>query len=263
MSAEINKIASGSQRLDHKVFERNLQQMGRQTDLVKKKDVDDMASARDTLELHDQFRGKDHVDITKEGQKAAQHSGVLQELAGDKKTKKKDKVLDTKKAKVSKTDEKIAGLKDAIKDAKKAAESEIPPPPEFDAAKGAKAGPKLGEAGTAPAGKVAAKDGKPGAAPPAGTLPPAGMYPGPGRLPGESATQAATRFKATQDDLEGASKIFVQMAANRQKWFMDIWKIFADLQTHIMKTVQDVMANRAAVMDKINEKWSRVMRGTY
>ncbi|MCD6310294.1 MAG: hypothetical protein J7M18_06230 [Candidatus Eremiobacteraeota bacterium] len=242
MAGEIDKVQS--MKLDHKVFERNVQHVGRQAELIKKKEADQMASARDTLELHDIFRERDHVDITKDGQKAAQHTGLLQDLARDKKAEKRQKALETKSLKEAKAKEEVSKLKDKLAKVKESAK------------------PPVGEA-EPPAGKASSAKGAPSAGgkpSTTGTFPVGGMSAAP-LAPGQSATAAATQYKAVQDDIQGAQKIFVEMMAARQKWFMDIWKIISDLQTHILETVQSVLVNRSKAMNRIIQKWDEFIRG--
>ncbi|MCL5035811.1 MAG: hypothetical protein M1269_01720 [Chloroflexi bacterium] len=265
MSSEINKISSGSQSLDPKVFEKNLQHLGRQTDSIQKKDTDQLASARDTLDLHDRFREKDTVDLSRDGQKAAEQTGQLQEMGRDKKVEKKKAAQETEKSDKAKTDQKLDSIKEAIKDAGKATaakETEISAPASSGAA--AEAGAEI-SAGTTPASGTAAADETVKEAKgtePAGKTPPGGTA-GDGAASSGSATDAANKYKSTQEDIEGAQKIFMEMAASRQKWFTDIWKIFQDLQDYIMQTVQQVLINRAKVMDEISKAWGEVIRGDY
>lgn len=70
-----------------------------------------------------------------------------------------------------------------------------------------------------------------------------------------SYTEAANRAKAAQDDLQNARAIYVQMAADRQKWMMKMWEILRDLQTQIMEIMQSVALRRASTMDDIARKW--------
>ena len=116
----------------------------------------------------------------------------------------------------------------------------------------------------------------PGGMPPGG-MPPGGMPPGgmpPGGMPyggvpygavppygGRTATQAATAAQQAQFDAQQAQTIYAQMAADRQKALMEMWKIFQDLQTAIFQKMQDVMSYRQEVMNKVSAKWSEVLRG--
>jgi hypothetical protein len=69
------------------------------------------------------------------------------------------------------------------------------------------------------------------------------------------------RSKAQQDDAQQANMFFQQMAADRQKWMMELWKIWQDTQTKIFEIMQSVVLNRAQVQDKMAEKWAAVLGG--
>jgi len=76
-----------------------------------------------------------------------------------------------------------------------------------------------------------------------------------------SKTEAATVFQQSQQDAQNAASILMELAAQRMKWQMEIWKIIQELQTSIMEIVQSVLINRAAAMDKIHNGWTSVIRG--
>lgn len=75
------------------------------------------------------------------------------------------------------------------------------------------------------------------------------------------ATDAATKQKAVQDDLQQANQIFWQMSADRMKWQQRILAILADTQTEIFKMWQEVMARRQKTMSDIADKWAAVLGG--
>lgn len=131
--------------------------------------------------------------------------------------------------------------------------------------------------GTVQAGDVAPGEGEEAQAPPVTgapapgapphSVPQGGAYPrydDPAPTPppgGSSATQAAQAAQAAQQDAEQAQSIYAQMAADRQKALMQMWKIFQDLQTSIFEILQDSISYRQQVMNRVCDKWSEVLRG--
>ena len=114
----------------------------------------------------------------------------------------------------------------------------------------------------APAAQPAAQSNVPTAMPilsEDGTIP--GPAPTPDPAPAGPRTDWATRAKAAQDDADQANTIFQQMAAERQKTMMEIWKIWQDLQTSIFQMMQDTMANRAKAQEAAWAAWDAVIRG--
>ncbi|MHB2020776.1 MAG: hypothetical protein ACYCW6_27880 [Candidatus Xenobia bacterium] len=87
------------------------------------------------------------------------------------------------------------------------------------------------------------------------------LPPGAAAAPTSSYTDQATRQKAVQDDLQQAQTIYMQMAADRQKWFMRWWQIMQDLQTSIFETIQGVAQRRQQAQYKASQAWSQVMNG--
>ncbi len=98
----------------------------------------------------------------------------------------------------------------------------------------------------------------PGQTPPGGGTPNNGGPQGPS---GTTYTEAAQKAKEMQDDLQQARTIYMQMAADRQKWMMKMWEILQDLQTSIMDIMQQVALRRAQTMDAIAAKWAAVLGG--
>lgn len=64
-----------------------------------------------------------------------------------------------------------------------------------------------------------------------------------------------------QDEANRANQIYMQMAADRQKAFMEMWRIMQDLNTEIMKILQEAAAYRAKVAMAGAEAWDAVIRG--
>jgi hypothetical protein len=100
----------------------------------------------------------------------------------------------------------------------------------------------------------------------------AAQLPGPSRskaspLPGASqaeaaplsASDAAQKAKGIQDDLQAAQQIYLQMAADRQKWMTEIWKTLQDTQTAIFSIIQSVLLNREKTSIKCAEKWAAAL----
>lgn len=74
-------------------------------------------------------------------------------------------------------------------------------------------------------------------------------------------TQAATAAQAAQNDAQSANTIWMQMAADRQKWMMQMWQIWQDTQTAIMQIIQQVALNRAQVEEKMMAAWDSLITG--
>ena len=231
----------------HQTLEKNVQHVGRQAEVISKKDLDKLASAKDTLLVHSKIR--DQVSISQKAHKSAEHTGALG--AEGLKTTKKDKPAEARDREIEKA------RKEGVS-ARKAPEE-------------ATLKEKIAQAQNI---KSQAKDLKARATPPttlAGNIPPGGKLPPgagvsqPGALPppGSSATDAANHFKAVNDDLQNAYTIYAQMAANRQKWMMKLWEILQDLQTSIFEIIQSVILRREQAMDSVHKAWVRAIRGDY
>jgi hypothetical protein len=82
--------------------------------------------------------------------------------------------------------------------------------------------------------------------------------PGPG---GTKLTAGAQALQQQSQDALNAQAIYYQMAADRQKAQMDIWKILQDMQTWIFQKMQEAMIYRQQVQDKMSEKWAAVLGG--
>ncbi|MFP4497435.1 MAG: hypothetical protein ACLFQV_04425, partial [Vulcanimicrobiota bacterium] len=96
------------------------------------------------------------------------------------------------------------------------------------------------------------------AAPPAdGTAPADGAAP----PPAGQHTEAAQKQKAQQDDLLQARTIYMEMAAERQKWMAKMWQILQDTQNAIMNIMQEVSLRRAATQDALAAKWAATLGG--
>lgn len=84
--------------------------------------------------------------------------------------------------------------------------------------------------------------------------------PTPGQPSG--AAQALAAQQAAQQEQDNIYKILNEMAAERQKWWADIQKIWMDTQTYMLKTFQDAYAYRQQVMDAAMAAWNKVLRGS-
>ena len=81
----------------------------------------------------------------------------------------------------------------------------------------------------------------------------------PGNPP--SAIDLAAKQKAAQDDMQQAQTIYMQMAADRQKWLMKMWEIIQDTQTKMMEIMEDVALRKSKTMDTIAAKWAACLGG--
>lgn len=211
--------------IDPKVFEKNMMQVGRQRESVSKKEMDRLAEAGKEMDAGPALETPDRVDITRAGEKAAAQTGLL-------------------------SDHSPSAEKKRVSAARTAAAQEAAPQAAPADAQPAPAGPGA----PAAQGTIPQADPTGAQAAPFGAGAPAGMG-----AP-TSATDAASRAKATQDDLLGAQQIYMQMAADRQKWFMEIWKILQDTQTKINEILQSAAAYRAQVGSVAAENWDKMIR---
>ncbi len=225
--------------LDPKVFEKNMMQVGRQQESLSKKEQDRLTSAKEAKENDVALQSQDRVDLTRRGEKAAEQTGLLPNLH----------TLKDKKAGKTTSPVIAEPAKPPVTSAPATETPEMSAPAGATPALG---GPATETQGAAPPGAPPQDPGAPTA--------PGGM---PGQAPGSAntATDAANRAKSIQDDLNNAQQIYMQMAANRQKWLMEIWKILQDTQTKIMEIMQQAAAYRAKVGQEMAEKWSEVIRG--
>ena len=77
----------------------------------------------------------------------------------------------------------------------------------------------------------------------------------------ESEAEAAARMQKLQQEHQEAMKIFAQMMADRQKWLMQLFKIWQDTQTSIMEMVRDTMVNKANSFNSMYKAWTKAFRG--
>ncbi len=82
----------------------------------------------------------------------------------------------------------------------------------------------------------------------------------PGNNP-PSAADIAAKQKAVQDDMQQAQTIYIQMAAERQKWLMKMWEIIQDTQTKIMEIMEEAAIKRSKTMDTVAAKWAACLGG--
>lgn len=136
-------------------------------------------------------------------------------------------------------------------------------------AKGAKGAPAA--EGKTPAEPAPAKPTQDQVPPSQGAPPQSPPPPGTGGTPdpaaggtepvGASATDAANRAKAYQEDVNNAMSVWWQMKADQAKWWANVWKIMQDTQTEIFKIWQEAYANRQAMWNKVHDMWSKLIRG--
>ena len=77
----------------------------------------------------------------------------------------------------------------------------------------------------------------------------------------ESEAEAAARMQKLQQEHQEAMKIFAQMMADRQKWLMQLFKIWQDTQTSMMEMVRDTMLNKANSFNSMYKAWTKAFRG--
>lgn len=83
--------------------------------------------------------------------------------------------------------------------------------------------------------------------------------PGTGEPSGAEA--AAAKAKEAQDDAEKANQIYMQMALDREKAFMQMWKMIQDTNAEIARMMQEAAAYRAKVTMAMAEAWDACIRG--
>jgi len=221
------------------MYEKNAHHTGQMSEGVSKKERNRMASAEDTGSLQDTT---DSVQISSRGKKSAQHTGSMQRMS-----KKKDAAM----VPATLTEQPQLNLLSGLPEKGPLAMAAEPPAGGAPATPPPAADPATPPPATEPA--------PPGGAPPPGD--PSQPAPQPGPPPATPAADAAQKAKMQQDDLQAAQTIYMQMAADRQKWLMEMWKILQDTQTAIYNIVEAVILNREKVTMDIAEKWAAVLGG--
>lgn len=172
----------------------------------------------------DGMNAQDSVSISGKGRKSAEHTGSFPRISKKKESVETPKAMPQELSAEPQLDL-LAGLPEKGPLAMSAEPPANTPPPAND----------------------------PGAPP---TEPPANTPPMP-----TPASDAAQRAKQMQDDMQAAQTIYMQMAADRQKWLMEMWKIIQDTQTAIFQIIQSVVLQREKVSMECAEKWAAVLGG--
>lgn len=81
-----------------------------------------------------------------------------------------------------------------------------------------------------------------------------------GAAPKSQAEQAAEMQKM-QQEREQIMTMLIKMAADRQKWMAEIWKIIRETQTKTYEIMQSALINKAQTFNKVNQMWDDVIRG--
>ena len=226
-------------RINHGKLVRNAVSVGAQRQVVKKREIkgereqEEIQVHRDSITLTDQAKkGQKAGEATGEtGRKGAKETGK-DEASGRK--KKSEKHLEVT------TEEKI----DTLKKQGEEIESTIEPgaPANADGKAGALPGTASMSHKTTTGSET---QGSPGNIPGNGEQPPSSQY-----------TEAANQQKLRQDDLQNAQTVYMQIAADRQKWMMKMWEIIQDTQTKMMEIMEGVALRRSQTMDSIATKWA-------
>lgn len=266
----------------HKIV-RNAHHVGAQRLGVRKKDIkstkdeEDIKTQRDSVSLSDQ---------AKKGEKAGETTGMSGRKGKKHEADEKEAVADQKKAdagqKVEELEQKVGesqAKQDELSETETAGQPtenfEQPQPEKSDGESSMPIMPGVMDpGGPFPGGMEPGVEfhGRPGtqAMGQGGGVPPGGIPPG-GQVPGgqtpqgasqpSSHTEAAMQQQTHQNDMQQSQTIFMQMAADRQKWMAKMWEILQDTQTQIMEIMQGVAVRRAASMDKMAAKWAAVLGG--
>lgn len=220
---------------DRKTFEANAQQVGAQRDAIGKKDLGRTASAQEAADLAAENRSNDQVELTERGQAAGEQTGIAGNLASQ-----------ARRLSAARTAMEAGGIQPGD-----VAPGETPATPQAQpVAEPNTEAPAPGTDPTQPADPNQPTNPNQPTDPSQPTDPAAG-----------SRSEYATKAKAAQDDAQNANMIMQQMAADRQKWLMQLWKIWQDTQTAIFQMMQEVMLNRQKVQDALNDKWDAVLGG--
>ena len=220
--------------VDQRTYESNAQMLGAQRDTVRRKDLGKSASETSS-------EPGDQVEL---GQNAGTHTGATQDLSGQAQR------LAATRAAMAKGNVQAGDV------APGQPKGEEAPAAELKADAGLEAGPQAQTFGAVPPGGMP-PGGMPPGGMPFGAVPPGGVPP----MGARSATEAAQAAAQAQQDAQQAQTIYAQMAADRQKAMMQMWKIMQDLQTSIFQMMQDAMAYRQQVMNKFCDTWDQVLRG--
>jgi len=222
----------GTGGVNHHKFEANAHHVGGQRDAVGKKDLARTAGAEEAADRAGRETLEDQLNLGETGREAATHTGSTQNLAAQ-----------ARKMSATRTAMEHGNVKPGDVDPG----VELPKEPLAEQ-------PQKGVPTEEPKGEPA-DPGKPAEPPtgPPGEVPPS--------QPGMSKTDYANKAKAAEDDAKQANMIFQQMAADRQKWMMEMWKIWQDTQNKIFEILQQVALNRAKVSSAMAEKWAAVLGG--
>lgn len=269
-----NRVNVNSSPVTHRAFETNLQHVGGQRQVANRQSVDHTAEGQDRVEL----TRNDHSTSVREGAENAAHVGLLQDRGRD---------AEAEPLLLPAPQDEIAGLLPAPQQESTSTElvpyqehlpavvdggNKLPVPVkqqlpavlpgkgEIIDAEWEPVYPGTPEQGLSP---YVPGGGGNGAAPPppgGGAPPPPGSGPGT-PPPGMSQADAARNWQQYQQDQQQVQQIWMQMAADRQKWMMEMWKILQDTQTKMYEIMSSAILYRQQVSDKVQGMWDAVIRG--
>lgn len=244
----------GPSIVSHKTYENNLQQVGGQRQ-ARTPRQDAPAPTQDPVGLAQ----ADALTLSREGAENAAHVGGLQALGLE-----EHDDLDGASASTadlipgSHREETEEGLTRTTPTYQPAS------PPSSPSGASASSPWEAAHPGTLQEGLSPYVPGLPG--PGAPSLGPEGGLPGSPGAPGfqppaMSQADQAQRAQQLQQDQQEMQRLMMQMAADRQKWMMEMWKIMQDTQTKIYEIMQSAILFRAQAHDRIHQAWSQVIRG--
>lgn len=272
-----NRVNVNSSPVTARTYENNLQHVGGQRQTANRQPVDTTAEEQDRVEL----TRNDHATQAREGAENAAHTGALQDRGRDSQAEPlllpgpKDEVaglLPAPQEEGGSTalvpyEEHLPAVIDGGENLPVPVKAQLP-------AVQAKSGeviegewepvypgtPDQGLSPYVPAGGAGGGSTPPPTPPGGGEVPPSPGGPA-GPPPGTSQADAARNWQQYQQDQQQVQQIWMQMAADRQKWMMEMWKILQDTQTKIYEIMESAILYKAQTADKVNQMWSQVIRG--
>lgn len=225
---------------------RNMQQVGGQSQVTRRQDVDPSAAQDPKTQSADQVQFSDGVSFSKEAQENATHVGAAQNEADD--SQKVGEDLGTPA-------EGSQGVEEPVADGTTPGADETKTEPQKDEYGFV----LLDDEGNPIGGSVPPPEEGAGETPPAGEGPQGPHDPfGPN---GPTEAERMAYYQTLENDRQQALSILTQMQADRAKWMTELWKILSDTQNAMFDIMQEAMINRASTFDRAMHGWSRVFRG--
>lgn len=271
-----NRVNVNTSPVTPRTYETNLQHVGGQRQTTNRQPVDTTAEEQDRVEL----TRNDHATQAREGAENAAHVGTLQDRARD--SEAEPLLLPAPKNEIAGLlpappqedggstalvpyEEHLPAVIDGGEKLPVPVKAQLPAVPtkggEVIDAEWEPVYPGTPEQGLSPYVPAGGSTPPPTTPPGGGEVPPTPPGGPAGPPPGMSQADAARNWQQYQQDQQQVQQIWMQMAADRQKWMMEMWKIIQDTQTKMYEIMQSAILYKAQVADKVNQMWDQVIRG--